>query len=447
MKTLILQITPPINTSYGSPFNLSTNSSGTGAVIPSTATTAELEAGISVQVEDNASEIVVESNTGLCPAYITVPIIYPCYCTELINLLGTSQTFNYTDCSNNLVEDYLIEANDRIRICGILSSSFSVDYPDIEIVSIDEQCVKEPSKPISCGNKPSICYRIYRSPTATTTSYSCWSNNIYFDNIPLSVNAVNELCIETGTLVSGDLTVQVLSTGCDNESCNYYNYCHTITATGGNLVYEYIQGDEKFISNTLLSGATAKICAKVGTIIKTSGTGTLNVVNKNYTCNTNGLCETSNGCLTVTHTDVRTPHANYYVGVNYTDDITNLGISTVLYFGQYITACVRPGTLTIYPTNSCAYTTVVHNENCALASQCEAPPSYCYTIDVISTSTVQWKNSLGQTINRTLSISESGTFTCMQFNSFVLISGNATVYTDGYPCSDILTTDCTNALP
>ena len=448
MKTIILQITPPINSNYGSPFDLTTNGTPSGSVTPLTATTAELIAGISIEVEDDATEVYLSNYTGLCPAAITVPIIYPCYCTQLTNLLGTLQTFDYTDCSNISVVGERIEANESIRICGILANNFDITYPDIQIDNVTNQCIpnEDPSKPIFCGNKPSTCYRIYKSPTATTTSYSCWIANQYITT-SISANQVFEVCIETGTLVSGDLIVQTLSNTCTTESCHYDTHCHTITATSGNLVYEYIQGNEKFINNTLLSGGTAKICAKVGTIIKTSGTGTLTVVDNNYSCNNNGTCEIPYGCLTVTNTDVRLPATNYYISIDYVNNNNGFSNYVEIYPGESITDCVRGGSLVITPNLGATHSTVVHNENCSLAAECSVPLSYCVSFIVTTPVHLQWLNSNGDLIDRTYTSYYEG-YTCVRFGSFQVLSGSLG-YIDytGNRCSADLSGSCPDAIP
>lgn len=127
---VLVQLNPPLGAGVGPNFNLTAN---VGTVIPSTATAAQLLAGIIAIVSNTATILNIVPNGGACPTTIslnlpplpttttstsTTTIAPLCQCMLLYNTNADyGITVQYRNCSGQLV-GISINANESIQVCG-----------------------------------------------------------------------------------------------------------------------------------------------------------------------------------------------------------------------------------------------------------------------------------------------------------------------------------------
>jgi len=138
----------------------------------------------------------------------------------------------------------------------------------------------------------------------------------YRNDMPIFSGQKIYLCAVEGSVTASN-GVAINLTGQDCASVNVCDVpaaaCYTVSlASGTSATFSYTVPVDgigntnmlEFASVSSMMSPTAKVCARVGSIIKTSGTGVLNISAPGWDCETTPFCNATCQCVTVTNDSV-----------------------------------------------------------------------------------------------------------------------------------------------
>jgi hypothetical protein len=208
-------------------------------------------------------------------------------------------TFNYTDCNGQIatatvpIFDIENDAPGSINVCVCGELRFEDEGPLSAALVYEGECVL-------CK-----CYKVY-NPTNDSEleiGFTNCDNNIVY-NTNLEPNQILYVCsLSNGFTYSNGLIVTNTNNACQilypgggtepnpvGEPCqNPTNYCYNVTVTG-TVTVEYIALDG-FLTYVTDTDTTLYLCAWEGSVVKSSGSGTITVYNTLNDCGVNQDCE------------------------------------------------------------------------------------------------------------------------------------------------------------
>lgn len=219
-----------------------------------------------------------------------------------------TETVTYTNCNNVVTSLPLVQTDPELFATALVCTN---DIDSIDITSTVDvyymilgNCIGDVCSPYPCS-----CYVIMNTSNTESVYISYLPCNYDVNNPQLSTgNLLNPLqsaylcCVgipsvsdsmddtESGTTLPYSPVTLLGSLSCADDSCEdpHTSYCYTISATGGNVDYAYVDYEDIVNSDTLISGNTITICAQPGTIIKMSGSGNLTIGPAGSDCTATG---------------------------------------------------------------------------------------------------------------------------------------------------------------
>lgn len=194
------------------------------------------------------------------------------------------------------------------------------------------------------------------------------------------------LCAVEDSIVCVDATITPTGSDCTLHSpCVVPEaYCYEVTlASGTSAGFTYIVPDDGLAHANMTEFETLStivtsviVCAREGSIVQTSGTGTIAIGPAGWVCETTPVCSLDCVCVTLTNDELPSP--GYDVFYNYRDCNTGQLVGYQgLAQGASISFCMLATTLEVSDPAS-LYTLTIHGD-CATSPECEGitPDQLC----------------------------------------------------------------------
>jgi hypothetical protein len=344
-------------------------------------------------------------------------------CTTYLvyNPSSTANTFSYINC-DGILTTVTIPGTSGADVYGLnVCSCSEITSEILEVIVVNEDECEV------CN-----CYEIF-NPTEATLNFT-WADCDKPDNIytePILPNQKKYQCsvsttfeADPGLVVtvptnsscilftgSGPSTIDPFGEDCPNPQ----SYCYQVTITGGSATIEYVS-EEGILSYAFGSDTILYLCAWEGSVVKSSGFGTVVITGGTESCAFNYECEPC-FCYTVYNTgtvgSIEMDYVDCEFGVINTETI--LAGASFTYCGKY--PLTVSDNLSILKGGSCTV-----DGDCSTittTTTTEAPIYFYYTAQFLNLETC---NPQGPTIVIRSESFIMDTYVCIDGNPYQLIS-------------------------